>query len=118
MSMAFREYVCISAVGDAAACLRARNDVIATIREWNRVRQRAGTLTRIMLTPGDLEDEVYDPDILRGIEALVAARYPFLWLNITYNPSSLSEMELEACEVAHGLVVVADASLERSVWKE
>jgi hypothetical protein len=118
MAIASREYVSLRGLGHRHECEVLRDELLNWTRKQNAIHQRASIFLRIMLSDEDVEDEVWSEEIIEQIVRLAARRYPFLWLNITYNPETLTESELETVETQYQLARTATALRPEIKWED
>src|SRR4051794_39190641 len=118
MSAASKEYVSKIGIGAYEACIRLRSEILERIRELNRDRQRATLFLRVMMSAEDVADEMFTDDMVDRVIGAASGCYPFLWLNLTYNPASVTTEALAQFENDYQLVTTGDAFSQDTPWNE
>jgi hypothetical protein len=100
MPSAARLYVAIPCIGDFEQCERVGRELAGVVRERNRpgvvINYYARTLTR----EAGIAEENLNPE---RVQAATGGRFPFLWVNLTYDPDRVGEAELVEIETRFGL---------------
>jgi hypothetical protein len=82
-------------VGDRQQSERLRDELFAVIRQWNQPTKIATSVARLIGGEADLIDEDLEAEVVAG---KAGHRFPFLWLNITFDPERVRPQMLEGVE--------------------